>query len=75
MAEDHDQRFKVLPQEFFAEFFQLFFPDWARRFDFARVTWLDKEVFTDPPQGERRYLDLVARMPVLQALPMPRSAQ
>ena len=73
MAEDHDQRFKVLLQEFFAEFFQLFFPDWARRFDFARVTWLDKEVFTDPPQGERRYLDLVARLPVLQALPMPRS--
>ena len=73
MAEDHDQRFKVLLQEFFAEFFQLFFPEWARRFDFSRVTWLDKEVFTDPPQGERRYLDLVAHLPVLQALPMPRS--
>lgn len=59
MAEDHDQRFKVLLREFFAEFFQLFFPDWAARFDFTQVLWLDKEVFTDPPQGQRRYLDLI----------------
>lgn len=71
---DHDQRFKVLLQEFFAEFFQLFFPDWFARFDFTRVDWLDKEAFSDPPQGERRYLDLVARLPVLQAVTMPRTA-
>ena len=55
---DQDQRFKVLLQEFFAEFFQLFFPDWLARFDFTRVDWLDKEAFSDPPQGERPYLDL-----------------
>ena len=72
MAEDHDQRFKVLLQEFFAEFFQLFFPDWAVRFDFTRTEWLDKEVFTDPPQGDRRYLDLVARLPTRQAVLLPR---
>jgi len=69
---DHDQRFKVLLQEFFAEFFQLFFPDWAERFDFTRIEWLDKEVFTDPPQGDRRYLDLVARLPIRQAVRLPR---
>jgi hypothetical protein len=27
---DHDQRFKVLLQEFLAEFFELFFPEWRR---------------------------------------------
>lgn len=65
---DHDQRFKELLREFFAEFFALFFPGWVERFDFSRLEWLDKEMFTDPPQGERRYLDLLARVPVLQAL-------
>ncbi|MBM3224403.1 MAG: DUF4351 domain-containing protein [Candidatus Tectomicrobia bacterium] len=68
---DHDQRFKVLLQEFFAEFFQLFFLDWAGRFDFTQVLWLDKEVFPDPPQGLRRALDLVARLPVRQVITMP----
>jgi hypothetical protein len=49
---DHDQRFKSLLKAFFAEFFQVFFPAWADRFDFARVDWLEQEVFTDPPRGE-----------------------
>jgi hypothetical protein len=61
---DHDQRFKVLLKAFFAEFFQVFFPAWADRFDFSRVDWLEQEVFTDPPRGERRSLDLVARLPL-----------
>lgn len=33
----HDPRFKRLLQEFFAEFFWLFFPDWAERFDFGSI--------------------------------------
>src|SRR5205807_732618 len=57
---DHDQQFKSLWKAFFAEFFQVFFPAWADRFDFPRVDWLEQEVFTDPPRGERRSLDLVA---------------
>ncbi len=61
--EDHDQRFKVLLREFFAEFLRLFFPQWAERFDFTQVEWLDKEVFLDPPRGRRRALDLVAKLP------------
>jgi hypothetical protein len=61
---DHDQRFKSLLKAFFAEFFQVFFPEWADRFDFSRVEWLEQEIFTDPPRGERRYLDLVARVPL-----------
>jgi Domain of unknown function (DUF4351) len=66
---DHDQRFKNLLQEFFAEFVQLFFPDWADRFDFSKLEWLNAEVFPDPPQGERRYLDLVAKLPTRQVVP------
>ena len=59
---DHDQRFKLLLQEFFREFLELFFPILAARFDFSKIEWLDKEVFADPPQGQRGYLDLVAQL-------------
>jgi hypothetical protein len=72
---DHDQRFKVLLHEFFAEFFQLFFPKWAERFDFAHVEWLDKEVFTDPPQGEKLVLDVVAQLPTRQAVAAQRTEE
>ena len=66
---DHDQRFKSLLKAFFAEFFQVFFPAWADRFDFSHVDWLEQEVFTDPPRGERRSLDLVARLPLRLGVP------
>ncbi|MGP0065638.1 MAG: DUF4351 domain-containing protein [Isosphaeraceae bacterium] len=71
---DHDQRFKSLLKTFFSEFFQAFFPAWADRFDFSRVDWLEQEVFTDPPRGERRSLDLVARLPLRPGVPPPASA-
>ena len=71
---DHDQRFKSLLKAFFAEFFQVFFPAWADRFDFSRVDWLEQEVFTDPPRGERRSLDLVARLPLRPGVPPPAPA-
>jgi hypothetical protein len=61
--EDHDRRFKILLREFFRELFLLFFSEWAKRFDFSAVEWLDKEIFTDPPRGERRAMDLVAKLP------------
>jgi hypothetical protein len=72
--EDHDQRLKVLLKEFFAEFFQVFFPTWADRFDFPRVDWLEQEAFPDPPRGERRTLDLVARLPLRPGVPPPAPA-
>jgi hypothetical protein len=68
---DHDQRLKVLLKEFFGQFFQLFFPAWAQRFDFDTVEWLDKEVFLAPPQGERRQLDLVAKLRLRPDAPPP----
>ena len=59
---DHDQRFKILLQTFFADFLRLFFAQWARRLDVDAVEWLDKEIFLDPPEGRRRVLDLVGRL-------------
>src|SRR5438067_11647921 len=63
---DHDQLFKTVLREFFPEFFQLFFPEWAGRFDVARIEWQKQELFLDPPHGEKRSIDLLARLPVLQ---------
>ncbi len=42
---DHDQRFKVLLQEYFDQFLRLFFPVWAARLDTTRVEWLTTEIF------------------------------
>src|SRR5215472_16116169 len=61
----HDPRFKRLLQEFFAEFFCLFFPTWAARFDFGSVQWLDKELVSDALEGETRYVDVVAKLATL----------
>jgi hypothetical protein len=72
---DHDQRFKTLLHEFLGEFFQLFFPEWAARFDFSRAEWLTQEVFADPPQGQRRAVDLVAKLPLQQAVAAQRHDQ
>ena len=70
---DHDQRFKILIQTFFADFLRLFFAPWAQRLDVDAVEWLDKEIFLDPPEGRRRVLDLVGKLPTRQAVPGPRA--
>jgi hypothetical protein len=70
-AIDHDQRLKVLLKEFFEQFFLCFFPQWAERFDFSSIDWQDKEVFLAPPQGEKRQLDLVARLRIRPDAPPP----
>jgi hypothetical protein len=72
---NHDQRFKTLIKEFFAEFLRLFFAAWAERLDVDAVEWLDKELFADPPGGRRRILDLVAKLPVRQAVAGTRSGE
>ena len=63
---DHDQRFKTLIKTFFQEFLLLFFEFWAERLDATAVEWLEKEVFPEPPEGTRNYLDLVAQLPTRQ---------
>jgi hypothetical protein len=70
-APDHDQRLKVLLKEFFGQFLFCFFPAWAERFDFSFIEWLDKEVFLAPPQGEKRQLDLVAKLRLRPDVPPP----
>jgi hypothetical protein len=72
---DHDQRLKVLLKEFFEQFLLCFFPVWAQRFDFHDLTWLDKEVFLAPPAGEKRQLDVVARLRLHPGAPPPRPDQ
>ncbi len=63
---DHDQRFKVLVEEFFPELMELFWPQWASRFDLKAPEWLREEMFVNPPQGERYRIDLVAKLQLLQ---------
>ena len=65
----HDQLFKELLQAFFQEFMELFFPQVAAHLDFDRVTFLDKETFTDLPKGKKREADLVARVYTLDGRP------
>ena len=72
---DHDQRFKMLIQVFFADFLRLFFRPWAERLDCSAVEWLDKEVFPDPPEGSRRALDLVAKVATRQEVPAQRPGE
>ena len=69
--DDHDQRFKALLHEFLPEFLAAFFPDWAPRFDFAHIEWLEQEAFLDPPGGEKGVLDLVAKLGARTPVPDP----
>jgi len=39
--DDHDQRFKKLLEVCLMEFFKLFFPQWADRFDWSKVEFLN----------------------------------
>ncbi len=62
MATDHDQLFKEVIREFFPDFLRLFCPEQAAAFDLSKVSWRDKELFADPPDGPRHVLDLVAEL-------------
>ena len=60
----HDQLSKSLIKLFFAEFIGLIDPESAPRLKCWEATFLDKEDFTDWPAGDRREMDLVAKVPV-----------
>lgn len=65
MLLSHDQLFKELLHAFFPEFLGLFFPQVAARLeltDASAITFLDRELFTDLPQGEQREPDVVAQV-------------
>jgi len=59
----HDQLAKTLITTFFPDFLTLVAPESARHLRLAEVSFLDKEFFTDQPTGDRRELDLLARVP------------
>ncbi|GAB4460351.1 MAG: DUF4351 domain-containing protein [Armatimonadaceae bacterium] len=64
-----DQLFKQLLQEFFADFWYLFFPAIAAQINFDTVTFLDKETFTDLPDGSQREADVVAQAETVDGVP------
>ncbi len=61
----HDQLFKQLLQAFFADFLRLFDPETAARLDLDTITFVNPEVFTDFPRGERRTADIVVQVQTL----------
>jgi hypothetical protein len=60
----HDQLAKNLFQAFFADFICLVAPESAGRLRLAEAVFLDKQAFTDWPEGDRREMDLLAEVPV-----------
>jgi len=58
----HDQVFKDLIGGFLPDFLTLVAPEPAGRLDLSDWKLLDKETFTDWPQGRRRELDLLAEV-------------
>jgi hypothetical protein len=60
----HDQLSKSLLKIFLADFLSLIDPESASLLRPREATFLDKEDFTDWPTGNRREMDLVAKVPV-----------
>ena len=60
----HDQLSKTLIQTFFPEFLALAAPVPAARLRPAEAAFLDKQSFTDWPQGDRREMDLLGSKPI-----------
>jgi hypothetical protein len=65
----HDQLFKELLRAFLREFIELFFPHIAARLDLSQISFPDKELFTDVPEGSVRRADTVAQVPSLDGEP------
>lgn len=65
-----DQLLKELLRQFLPGFMRLFFPDAAAQIAWERgVTFRDKELFTDFPEGKLREADLVAEVFTLVGTP------
>ncbi len=59
---DHDQLFKELLSTFFIEFVELFLPDVAALMERDSITFLPQEYFTDLITGDRKIIDLIAKV-------------
>jgi predicted transposase/invertase (TIGR01784 family) len=62
----HDQLFKAFLQAFLQDFLQLFYPEVAEQLDFGTLGFLDKELFTDFPEGAPREVDIIAKIRTLE---------
>lgn len=69
MAMSHDQLFKDFLKSFLREFMELFYPDAARSLNFDTTHFLDKELYTDFPEGSVRQADLVAQLETVDGDP------
>lgn len=65
----HDQLFKDLLKAFFGDFLVIVAPAIAARLRPAEAEFLSQEYFSRRPEGRRRELDLVARVPTLDGEP------
>jgi len=59
---DHDQLFKELLSTFFIEFVELFLPEVAALMERDSITFLPQEYFTDLITGDRKIIDLIAKV-------------
>jgi Domain of unknown function (DUF4351) len=59
----HDQLAKDLFRTFFADFLRLAAPEVADRLRVEEADFQDKQAFTDWPAGDRREMDLLAKVP------------
>ncbi len=59
---DHDELFKKLLTTFFGEFIELFLPEVAEYLDADGVEFLGQEYFADTTTGERRKIDILAKV-------------
>ncbi|NEO34148.1 MAG: hypothetical protein F6K36_27840 [Symploca sp. SIO3C6] len=59
---DHDRLFKELITTFFVDFLELFLPQVARDIDRDDIQFLPQEVFNDVTSGEKKEVDLLAKV-------------
>lgn len=65
----HDQLFKDLFEQFLPDFLSILVPDVRARLEKTSITFLKGESFSDQPRGERKTVDLLARIEASQASP------
>ncbi len=66
---DHDQLSKTILTAFFGEFIELFQKALVQAIHVDTTQFLDKETFTDLPLGEKKILDVVAKMETVSGNP------
>ncbi len=64
-----DQFMKELAVDFVEDIGALFFPELAGRLDFSQKQELNKELYTDSPQGAERGVDLLIEVRVIEPPP------